>query len=592
MDVTTQGVNVNNSDNSAILQAIIDGAPAGPLTLYFPQNIKRYLFTKPVFCDRNDLIIKGDGLGSWLYNTSASPLFQLGLKRKSLTPNHWVDLFGILDTSLAPAINKKIGYRTCLDSHIHFSGTALTAGPMVSNLPNFWKTTTQLTIDVGVLNNTVWNADMQQICGAADIHGPAPWYLQVNASGKILAFKFTTNDGVIRRVGWYMDQLASQRISIQLDLTNATVTCWSNGIQLTQMPAPNTSLGADFVPGNSLRLRYDGIGTFGLGSVGAGLFGWGSPVGTPVDLTYFGFRVLTNLVYATANGTQQVRLDGKPINDNMRFWVADPGILFRLQLDDVAGSPLVHGWGTGHSYGFFVSSSLSNFDTISGNVIQDIFLQNALPYGQTVSIGLCYETMIRDCKILNGLHNIGSLVSGVSYPIRIKDTILMSPGECNYFGWGQIVWANGLILKYPNLSAIVLQGCTGHFDNIFITDSPKVEKLIKALNAGGNGGLLEFTNGIADFEGGSPQHYLYVEQHQNTPLTSVVMSSWAFGKLKTGSSHIKLVSVPGVNTLSIAKLSGLSCPKNTVMNLSLPCTVSVDNGWNTSLDATVVVISI
>src|SRR5882757_4780201 len=244
------------TDCSAAFQQAVDALDPHPFlgggTVYIPAAESFYALSRSVIVDHYRVRIVGESRErSVVQTTSYSPAFTFGLPRGSkqhpLSPDHWVDLHGILDDSAFEGGVGRWGYRTKTDEvcTLSFPASPFAFGPSGAN---YWQGVGQFTLDFVVRNNAGPWADLQQLFGLVDAAGePAPWFAQVRVllTGVVMCFSFRTNDGLYReiRVPMQADQ-AVLRCSLQLDLGTGAVAAWLGHGQVT----PDLSLVNDGWP--------------------------------------------------------------------------------------------------------------------------------------------------------------------------------------------------------------------------------------------------------------------------------------------------------------------------------------------------------
>ncbi len=317
VDVRDFGAKADNgvTDNSVPFQAAIDhaatmmqGITFSSAIVYIPGAPASYCVYHPVFLDQSNIEIRGDGNSTVIQMLGTKhPVFIAGIARIATTVVNGVsvpltigssnrpDCFGKLDASVAPAPSTLWGIRTNSNSFVQFQGTPLHAGVGCAEgqiYSDNWGETTKLTVEFCLEPPS--GQQFQPFTPILGLGGFGP----VQASPFIVATTYNPNKFVMMFRTAEMDPFAARsftfdlgsgtrpyRVAIQVDLANAVVSAFVNGVQVTLGDSNNITPTATlpFVPGSGLKFATNDHYPFFIGAFGV-TGAYGQPTGVDLRL--------------------------------------------------------------------------------------------------------------------------------------------------------------------------------------------------------------------------------------------------------------------------------------------------------------------
>lgn len=580
------------TDCTAAFQRAVDALDADPFlgggTVFVPaapnvvnddgtESVGMYLLSRSVLVDKGRVRIVGeDPLRSVVETTSYAPAFTFGLRpgtrTQAMSPDHWVDLHGILDdTAFAQGV-ARYGYRTSAAAstgrHAEQYTVTFPATPFAFGPPDgtYWGGVRRFTLDFVVRNNTGRWQDHQQLFGLVDSVGnAAPWYAQVRerSSGAVVVqLTLRTTDGLNRDI---MVPIAPDRpvlrCSIQLDLDSGAVAAWVDRVQV----AVDLSLVNDGWPtgsgGTGPTLVPNWYSPFNLGSLTPSSVGM-TPAGVinadlNLDVTFAALRLSNVSRYQDLGiGTAQRTTAGAAVTD--ADWVTgSAGEFARLPVNenvsvDAAGHPtdMQVPWDAhdnGNGFGVFVATDLG-VDAFGTNGIERLTVncgrRFAAPgrdnYGQAVAVGLQYDFSLRDVTVQYGAQGLGTYNIGSNYPIEVHDCVFERQSDAALYGYMQILHAGNLKFADYGRSALkaVRSGVSAR--DVFCTGSDTCVSAVRLYET-----TAQFDNWVFDFEGAQQVRDSFfwadVADAFGGPTTLVIRDCQG-GAATPGTAAVRLVS--------------------------------------------------
>jgi hypothetical protein len=448
-----------------------------PVAVYFPAG--RWCHYDPLLADRNRLTICGEGDATQIVPLRASTSFQFGLRRTvphyqtkqpvSLSADHWFDLYGKLDSSIAGFANTRFGLRTKGDSHLTFHSSPWNAADF-----DYYATTRQLTFDFCLdgRGSTIGGGQTDVLGPACSSYGPQPFGVIMQANNAVLVIFRTAEMRTTR--GWRQFSYQTptsltglQKHAIQIDLANAAVSAFVGGVQVATSSVTNFNLGPaasttlPFTAGSNLSFRPNYYQPFNVGTYSV-TQGTGSADGqllAPADFSLCGMKLSNALRYKVgATGDPQQTPTGGAVNDLYRY--GDDGantMLACLTLADPPsdnpncryGGRMVH-WkgrtakgGSPVGNGWFMSTNSHNSVNAwtYNNVVKDLTVSGQQPWGDGISLGavggLCE---VKHVAVEGGFfRSLGGMGMGSSYPIEVTGCRLDGAFDAAYEGESQIL---------------------------------------------------------------------------------------------------------------------------------------------------------
>lgn len=353
----------------------------GPDSLKFPG---RYVIDRPLIIDQDKEQLFADG-DVEIYNSRSGSAVMLGIKRKSLSADHWPGNGAI---------------RTCGDSRVFFQCSP------------FSQQSSQLTIQCQVTANKGWSTDQTPLFGSMYNLLPGPWYCNVGAGVK-LGFVFRLAGDLKPRQAVFPMSGTNLQFTININLVTGLATAIVNGVTYP-FPPGLIPVGAQWYPAETE--------LFQIGAIGDGL------TISPYDLTFTQLSVNGfSLWKDTAAGDWAVHAFGPqgqaqgvftgPIGT--QTWVAGnrlEGIQFTAAT----------GWGQAVGIGPIQDCLLDNVYAVNGrhNVGS---IPAAVSY--TLKMRDCVLSTPRDVNLRLDSATLSSLATTLKYPARAAAILRGSGGS-------------------------------------------------------------------------------------------------------------------------------------------------------------------
>ena len=568
VDVRDYGAKpANGFDCSAAFQAAVDSLAARITarlvvdpsfrtvgTVFIPADTQTYYLSLPVWVDSPFIEIRGEGQGTQIAMMPGvcHPLFIFGLRRagqlqyNSQTVNlaadsrYRPDLFGKLDATAVPAVGQRWGYRSRGDSLIQSQASPLSAGSQSldgSYGADHFAETTGLTIEFavegpsgGVMPSGLPIAGL----GVATKGQTYPFVLYTGADNRYTILFCTQaarfGPSVTRRLDFSSGSLTGvQKIAIQIDLVNAAVSAYVNGVQV----ATTNSLQADWAPG--LHFTENDYFPMLIGNMGGDRPSLGSLTG--FDFNLYGFLLSRTVRYLSNGvGQPQTRADAPTatVTDRYRYFTprygseSDPGMIGYLtfaenpsnlgRLLSVQGGPAAQNQ-VGSA--FLIHCLQTNPGGIAENGIHDIHLIGGHIYGQNIMVAQVLEMKISGVRSSDSYHGIGSLSLGANYLVRVDDCVLDS-SESGYFALDQGLWMRNVYFVSSGRATMRFVGSFVDAQNLFIAFHSNNSQSSIKIHASDYGGNYAFRNMNVDYEGDTFAHTaIYCEAHPYASATSL-----------------------------------------------------------------------
>ena len=487
------------------------GSNVPPCTIFFPGGT--WTHNDPLLADRDNLTIRGDGRDT----TRIAPVFskactsiQLGLRRAPDNPNsgtnpsngrpwitpailgpeHWVDLYGKMDTTLAPFAASRWGFRTNGDSHLTFHSSPWNCGNY-----DYFGATNQLTFDFCLDGRgAVVAGTNTSLIGLADpLFGPNPFAVALLGNNTFLV-EFRTADQTGPTPSWRnfsytvpASQTGVQKHAVQLDLANAQVSVFVGGVQVATNAVTVSSRGgpsAAWAAASNLTFRANPCQPFNIGSFAIDQFNSYNEggQGTIPDISLYGMKLSKGLRYQVNGvGTPQLTTASVAATDKYRYAVdGSTSMIVCLTLDDPPGnSPnaryagrLVHWTSNGtRGNGWFMSTNTQGGYNgwVVNPVVRDLTVVGQQPWGDGISIGgVINLAQVKDVSVEGGFfRSVGSLAMGSSYPIEVTGCRLDNAFDAAYQGDSQIINRLEFTSNQMGTVGLRLRGCELKSSNIY-----------------------------------------------------------------------------------------------------------------------------
>jgi len=573
-------INVRDASSPSV------GPHHNPVTIYFRGSRQQWTLQRPFFLERTNWEVRGDGMTQTTITKpqgDRAPCFIIGMPRTpvnsgflgsdgktptTLKPAHWVDLYGILDTSAAAAPGKRWGFNLNGDTNISCPMT-----PFSHGISDGWALTRKMTVDFCVdfgAGPVGSNPLFGMAHPNATLAGYYPWFFDtvaVNGDTRIRFTFATTGTNQPNNQNIYFSLGASSgmfRVSFQIDLEAATAQAYVNGNQV----AVTISNQAAFRAENNLYFVQNIFAPFNIGKLTTRVV---TQAPDPVNHKYYGLRVANDLMYKNRGvGLPQAKVsadasvnvaptDFERYFDTKRNCVAsfpmtDPPIGSANCYNDgrcvtIKGGndPATHGINL-TCVGYFLNVYRGATPILtSNNAIKGLTALagattpsgvNGTPkgswqaaFGQAIAIGAAWEVTITDVHARGGGHGIGSLNTGANYTIYLKD-IIAGGSDAAYYGHWQIVKMENFQTDVVGRTALRFVGSGGRFRDVFTGDCNAATESVVHIHSDQYGGGYSFTSFMSDSEGGwGPQKAVIIaEGHHFTP-TSLRIDGLAVGKL-------------------------------------------------------------
>ncbi len=537
--------------NRIAIQAAVDAlgaavtSSAGAGTVFVPSG--DWLIDRPIFFDQTQISLRGEGsAASRLICPFGHDGVVFGIARKPLgtvlTAAHMPDAFTAgpggtcpLDTSAVTGLGQRWALRTCADCHIVQQGGAFDVGNA------YYKTIRQLTVEFAVdlskapgTGQYAGGSPSTALFGMCRQADPSPWMVGVQTGSFQVQFRTASGPGVDVGVnrsfafGTIPSTPGFFRVAFQIDLVNAVVNCYVNGIQA---PLSSASLGADFLASSNLSFAPNQDCPFGLGSLGLAASSLGDGwLSGGSDLTFFGVKVSSGLVYRSNGvGSPQARVDGLIVNDTTRFFRFDPSTLALLGLVDTPAQMAldrvvtVQGRSGVATTAYFLDNvaSCTPFSTLAAGSVRDLTISSGVNgYGRAVVSGWSFDLAISDSTLTGGCHGLGSLNLGSNYPLSVDRCVLSGNDAPIYLFFTSFVSLRDITLTGNYRVGIRLMLSEVSIDNLFSPNNGSPEFAIKAVVSCVDTHNTDWDNEGAG-SGATIAHY-YVSASSFEPIPSFV----------------------------------------------------------------------
>ena len=547
--------------NQAAFQAAYDAVAAslasnGYGTVYVPSG--DYYLAGPIFMDKNLVGFRGEGPSvSNLYNVCYQDIFVAGLPRQpggvAPTADHFPDSWTggsggtkVHDATAVTAAGQRWGLRTKADSNVAQQG-----GPLDRGLGDGYKSTRQLTValyvDFSLAATTVPPGYVSpaypgngSIMGMMTRGAVLPWALYVVNHNIYLGFRTVNVNGlnpVDRSCVIYTIPSGAGliRFDFQVDLVNAQISCFVNGLQVAV--ANLAALGAGFTSAAGLYFAPNECYPCSVGAMRDSITAAGdSAYGGPIDITFWGLKVTSALIYTNRStsgtndgagaGTTQTRLDAAAITDlNRYFSYESANTLARLSLKDAPASIQANGLVSvvtrsddQPTTAFFCNNALSgspNYPVTVGPIESLGVLCSNLNYGRGVTTAAAYNLYLRDCRMLNGNANLGALNANTNYPVNVENCYMGGAADANIY----LHYATQVHIRHCQFAGaqttIRLSTTNVEIDHCFVLGGNAPDYIVRSLN----GGDLKITNLSQDGEGpdgGPTKAFVYANASAGT----------------------------------------------------------------------------
>ncbi len=525
--------------NAYAIQAAIDSLGSTGGSVYVPTGT--FYVRRPIFLDQNSVTLCGEGMTSSRlagYSPYGHDVVIMGVARSpsgvNLTQDNFVDLYGILDAPAARSPGMKWGYRT-KGAHLVTMGGILDSGG-----GGYWTNVTKLTVDFAIdlrVGSLPSEAGALLGMGQPSKGYSSPWKVLLksnNGTNPSIRVSFNTSDGGIdtgveRAFEFSLGSIALHRCSFQIDLDNAQVMAYVDGVQV---PFTNL-LGSGFSPGLKFYSNQNspfGIGSFDIQSVASS--NW---YGSFFDTLFCGLKICQDLLYANNGpGAPQARLDGRSLNDAVRYFSMEPSVIGMLPMTEspstVIRDRVVTVWGPGYAQGtaLFLDNTLHatwNYPT-SYSMIRNLSLVCGINFGQALSTGSLISCAIEGVDARGGLHGIGSKNTVGSYDNRITSCRVYGLDAAFYQFAMSTTFVRDLSVNGYVRTAFRLDNCDLNFHGVRApagTDS--TDYFVKSTR-----GTVTMEDTSADFEGGpAPQISAFYFSNPTTPMSCSVLENIGVG---------------------------------------------------------------
>jgi hypothetical protein len=456
-NVRDYGAVPGGPDCSAAFQAAIDAAgAAGGGFVRAPGGQSAYVFYSPVFLDRDNVSLVGDGPDvTKLQGINPTQTFLYVWQRgtwggSTLTPH--VDVAAHLVSLSAAGISGVGGYGWNLkdDVTLQFVGTGFDQGP--GDYAG-WTGVDRCVLAFAIKSNAAtWDSGtFYNLFGIFEQQGfPAPFAAFV--SGNKVCLQLTTADGVKRefRVPINGSQQV-QRVVLQIDLRTPEVVAFVQGVRVAVDDA----------------LKGEGWS----GSL-AFMPAWGTPfwVGrasdsfTSNDFAMLGLKFSHDPVYdgSVAVGEALARLDAATVTDANAFYTNDANTIAALspptstahnnwQVDTVGKfiGGVTHVGANTSARGLWVKKTHGVAETVNRPAVRDLSVEmSAFRHGAGIALGPAYDARIENVNVRGGAFCLATVRAATAYTTRVKDctfSYATDHGVNLYFG---IARFDNVDLKY------------------------------------------------------------------------------------------------------------------------------------------------
>ena len=549
---------------------------------------------RPLMVDFPNIELVGEGPGSFLGTSGTlESVVYFGIPRTysgtALTAGNFVDLFGKLDATVAPATGVKYGYALGTHTHLAFPASPFSHGrmPFGSGAGDYYKLINQLVVE--------WAMDVQggplpygPLLGLADSNNNAmPWMAYVDQTGHVV-FQFATVDGSqygLNRVALFAIPAGTGTIHfcVQVDLIGGTITAYAGHPGARVQVAVNLAgIGAGWGPGLSFQPNpYAAFLVGALGPANSSSVPWVTPLaGAPYNRTFLGLRVSTALRYASNGvGTPQARIDASAINDlNTYFSLDAAGMAILPMVDtqtDVIASRRVSWYQVGGS-GYSVGSGLwlddyhsSNFISIIGNGVRNLTIQAGGAYGYAVGLGFVLDFAFEDASAEGGTYGLADWTFGANYVVKLGGRSKLGARDIAFFTDFATVKQSGTldIDTWDRCAIRAVAGTDMDLDHLYVyTPGVSAEYVVHVSN------YLKVAHLAFDFEGSGVGFMptlkagVYLEPAPYTPFgVFLQVGSVDIGNMPTQAPMVLIGAGGGSVNPGSVEIGPISCYTDTLM---------------------------
>ncbi len=564
---------------------------SGPLKIYFEPSSTEYFVNKPIFFgDIDNLLIEGGAPSPTLQGTMWGPLLLFGSRRRDVGAEHFVDLYdyvrsGEMDSSVASAAGKRWALRTGDSTSGGQANRMITLPYSPLAVPRrHWRDNRQITISVALRNPTGGALPLSKPTGdqkwnrwyvgnhtvtdnlVSEAH---PWNIGASSSPDSVLLELSTTDGepdpvagsssTRRLFGIGLNGATGVvHLTVKIDLVNASITAWVNGIPTPVSGGPNTDPNSGWKPGN-LQFQPNYNKGFVIGPLYSHEL-YGSPNHSQ-DIVIAGLHVRDGLAF---NPTASNHLTTYFTRDD----ATGRQTIGYLPLQDgpdaaVGGGRLVAcigGAGAGAG-GVPVYGLLTDIDGVGPGVggyiqshitIRNLRFQptgNVWSYPYQLGAGVCFGSNItvavENCQFTGGMTGVGAMGA---------------PGNC----W---VWKfDGIETSYNYDSGIQVGNCS----QVYIRDwyCPLVPATA-LRNRDGDGCSVQLedcffnningpTESVIDIKGSLTIKNVSFDQEGVGPTTAAIVVTPAYPNSFVFLRHFDISTVSGANACGILLKSGYS----------------------------------
>ena len=365
--------------------------------------------------------IVGDGFASkvWLDATNYYPLFVFGLDDPQVTAADRPDLFGILDTTIAPRAGVIWGFTT-INGKMQQVDHGFNLGHLTSpTQPTYWEDTSILTIDACLIRNGTWGRAAALIGQGGKDGWTRPWMINTDYdSDGVLRVEFATDlcgsedatNDVVLMIN--VPDATTIRLTIQLNLVLGRAAVYVNGVQV--------AFSGTIPSGRHLRMNEDW--PFMVGAWGPNASYQAPSVLTPLTLCGLRLDAAERYVVGTP-GTPQQRIDGLPLTDYYRYGEnLSPSMIGRLNFNSNPTLPWIDAI---PAAGYPATAALILAMNQRGgypNRISNLSLNSG---GACILLGAVLDMRIKGIRANSGVAPaIASVPSIISYPVYISECLL------------------------------------------------------------------------------------------------------------------------------------------------------------------------
>lgn len=505
------------TDGSAAVQQAIDNASslvtkngAPHVVVYLPASEKPYVISKPVFVMSDDISIRGDGYGTKIV-TGSHDCFVFAWNEKMVGVRRWdgvyrPDLFGKLDSSVAPSAGKAWGFYTNKKAWMQLQGHPLQLGPRDpdSGLRDYWQKTRKLTLETCY---EPVDDSFYTVCGIGVNNGNlrcSPFILCCdNVRKNHLTFYFRTADqpddyNIDHAITFSLEGAKPPyHVCVQIDLTAGTYQVYLNRKQVT------ATLSRPF---KDTVLRTNDCYPFIIGSV----CDMSGPMNNPngiSNIKVYGLRLSSTLRYQDIGANApQTRVDepGVVVNDAYSYLSVDSESIGSLNVR-VAPDPkrpyFVAMGGDLPGTGYWIPADSLTWQ-ISNNKIENLYIAHPNVFGSCVVICNVNELDIDRCKLMGGARGVSNLNVIANYNVYLRRCHI-SGYDTAYYGFSQILHATDTYIQNSGRHTVRMVGCNSNWRNTMIAfPNPPTTRSFFRFVSYMYGGMHSIVNTTIDNESG------------------------------------------------------------------------------------------